>query len=177
MFSQHILDRFRRLGADDHEVQQVETMLCLMDGDATTVLPPEPGLSVDPLTLSPPTSTVGFDSVAEGWAGETIATMAEPPLPGDASTAAPHVSAAQSLPSSGPGQAQPGAHQRYQDLCLLGRGGMGEVRRVVDRALGRTLAMKIAAPPGDVAPVLTGSLPGGGADHRPAPAPGHHPGP
>ncbi len=34
---------------------------------------------------------------------------------------------------------------RYDDLCLLGRGGMGEVRRVRDRDLGRTLAMKIAS--------------------------------
>ena len=66
MFSQHILDRFRRLGADDHEVQQVETMLCLMDGDAATVLPSEPGLSVDPLTGLPGTSTFGLNTSAEG---------------------------------------------------------------------------------------------------------------
>ncbi len=32
---------------------------------------------------------------------------------------------------------------RYEDLGLLGRGGMGEVRRVRDRVLNRTLAMKI----------------------------------
>ena len=32
---------------------------------------------------------------------------------------------------------------RYEDLGLLGMGGMGEVRRVRDRLLGRTLAMKI----------------------------------
>ncbi len=36
--------------------------------------------------------------------------------------------------------------ERYDDICLLGRGGMGEVRRVRDRDLGRTLAMKIASP-------------------------------
>jgi len=34
---------------------------------------------------------------------------------------------------------------RYDDIGLLGRGGMGEVRRVRDRDLGRTLAMKIAS--------------------------------
>jgi len=34
---------------------------------------------------------------------------------------------------------------RYDDICLLGSGGMGEVRRVRDRDLGRTLAMKIAS--------------------------------
>ena len=33
--------------------------------------------------------------------------------------------------------------ERYEDLALLGRGGMGEVRRVRDRVLGRSLAMKI----------------------------------
>ena len=35
---------------------------------------------------------------------------------------------------------------RYEDLGLLGRGGMGEVRRIRDADLGRTLAMKIASP-------------------------------
>jgi len=35
--------------------------------------------------------------------------------------------------------------QRYEDLGLLGRGGMGEVRRILDRDLGRTLAMKVAS--------------------------------
>ncbi len=39
----------------------------------------------------------------------------------------------------------PGGGSRYEDLGLLGRGGMGEVRRVRDRELGRTLAMKIAS--------------------------------
>ena len=35
---------------------------------------------------------------------------------------------------------------RYEDLGLLGKGGMGEVRRVRDRRLGRTLALKIIRP-------------------------------
>ncbi len=35
---------------------------------------------------------------------------------------------------------------RYADRGLLGRGGMGEVRRVSDADLGRTMAMKIASP-------------------------------
>ncbi len=39
-----------------------------------------------------------------------------------------------------------GSAGRYEDICLLGRGGMGEVRRVQDRDLGRSLAMKIASP-------------------------------
>ena len=36
-----------------------------------------------------------------------------------------------------------GSGDRYEDLGLLGTGGMGEVRRVRDRDLGRTMAMKI----------------------------------
>jgi serine/threonine-protein kinase len=36
-----------------------------------------------------------------------------------------------------------GTGERYEDLGLLGAGGMGEVRRVRDRDLGRTMAMKI----------------------------------
>ena len=36
-----------------------------------------------------------------------------------------------------------GTGERYEDLGLLGTGGMGEVRRVRDRDLGRTMAMKI----------------------------------
>lgn len=35
---------------------------------------------------------------------------------------------------------------RYEDLGVLGEGGMGEVRRVWDRDLNRKLAMKIAKP-------------------------------
>ncbi|MDP6954773.1 MAG: bifunctional serine/threonine-protein kinase/formylglycine-generating enzyme family protein [Planctomycetota bacterium] len=33
--------------------------------------------------------------------------------------------------------------ERYEDLGLLGTGGMGEVRRVLDRDLGRTMALKV----------------------------------
>jgi len=36
--------------------------------------------------------------------------------------------------------------RRYEDLGVLGQGGMGEVRRIRDRDLGRPLAMKIATP-------------------------------
>ncbi len=36
--------------------------------------------------------------------------------------------------------------ERYQDLCLLGRGGFGEVRRVYDRKLTRVVAMKLLRP-------------------------------
>ncbi|MGK3997031.1 SUMF1/EgtB/PvdO family nonheme iron enzyme [Sorangium sp. So ce1024] len=35
------------------------------------------------------------------------------------------------------------AEERYEDLGCIGRGGMGEVRRVRDRIMGRVLAMKI----------------------------------
>ncbi|WP_437590258.1 protein kinase domain-containing protein [Sorangium sp. So ce1000] len=36
--------------------------------------------------------------------------------------------------------------ERYQDLRQLGSGGFGEVRRVLDRALGRVVAMKLLRP-------------------------------
>ncbi|APR77983.1 serine/threonine protein kinase [Minicystis rosea] len=36
--------------------------------------------------------------------------------------------------------------ERYEDLGLIGRGGMGEVRRVRDRVMGRVLAMKLLFP-------------------------------
>ena len=35
---------------------------------------------------------------------------------------------------------------RYEDLGMLGQGGMGQVRRVKDRRLGRVVAMKIMRP-------------------------------
>jgi serine/threonine-protein kinase len=38
------------------------------------------------------------------------------------------------------------AMQRYVDLGVIGHGDMGEVRRVLDRDLGRTFAMKIFSP-------------------------------
>lgn len=44
-----------------------------------------------------------------------------------------------------PTQPVPGL-DRYEDLGPLGTGGMGEVRRVRDRRLGRTLAMKVVRP-------------------------------
>jgi serine/threonine protein kinase/formylglycine-generating enzyme required for sulfatase activity len=39
-----------------------------------------------------------------------------------------------------------GVLERYVDLGVIGTGGMGEVRRVLDRDLGRTMAMKIVGP-------------------------------
>ncbi len=48
--------------------------------------------------------------------------------------------------SRAPPVADGGSADRYADLGLLGRGGMGEVRMVRDRDLGRILAMKIASP-------------------------------
>lgn len=42
--------------------------------------------------------------------------------------------------------AESGWLARYQDLGVIGRGGMGEVRRVFDRDLNRSMAMKILLP-------------------------------
>ncbi len=68
MFSQHILDRFRRLGADAHEVQQVETMLGLMAREATTRVPPGVGFTEDSFTLSPP-DILGWPGQDRGGVG------------------------------------------------------------------------------------------------------------
>ncbi len=43
-------------------------------------------------------------------------------------------------------EANPVEHERYEDLGLIGMGGMAEVRRVLDRQLNRVLAMKIIHP-------------------------------
>jgi eukaryotic-like serine/threonine-protein kinase len=65
---------------------------------------------------------------------------------GTATTAslAPAPSAEPSAPTSGLIAPAPAPlWERYEDLGLIGRGGMGEVRRVRDRLLGRELAMKL----------------------------------
>ncbi|MCB9766418.1 MAG: serine/threonine protein kinase, partial [Alphaproteobacteria bacterium] len=46
-------------------------------------------------------------------------------------------------PQATPTPDAPALPERYEDLGLLGRGGMGEVRRVFDRKLRRALAMKL----------------------------------
>jgi formylglycine-generating enzyme required for sulfatase activity/tRNA A-37 threonylcarbamoyl transferase component Bud32 len=51
--------------------------------------------------------------------------------------------ASQTRPDLSTGFGTPLAADRYEDLGALGWGGMGEVRRVRDRNLGRTVAMKI----------------------------------
>ncbi len=57
---------------------------------------------------------------------------------GDGSTLPPAHDGAQALPSS-----PEAASFRFEDLGLIGLGGMGEVRRVRDPGLGRTLALKV----------------------------------
>ena len=50
-------------------------------------------------------------------------------------------------PGPAPGSAAPdGVFGRYEVQSLLGRGGMGEVWRVRDPALGRTVALKVLLP-------------------------------
>jgi hypothetical protein len=61
-----------------------------------------------------------------------------------------------------------GREARFEDLGLLGQGGMGEVRRMRDRDLGRTLAMKLIDPVVHGVAGAAGEIRGGGPD----PAPG-----
>lgn len=73
-------------------------------------------------------------------AQQTGRTVVSPPT--DAPSGEP--SAAQGAPAAGVIEPQPAPMwERYEDLALIGRGGMGEVRRVRDRLLGRVLAMKL----------------------------------
>ena len=51
-----------------------------------------------------------------------------------------------SVGESPEGRERAAVWDRYEDLGLLGRGGMGEVRRVRDMALNRTMAMKLIRP-------------------------------
>src|SRR5690349_8231374 len=81
---------------------------------------PDTTLTSGPAQPAPPERTV-VDVPAE--------TVCPEPSPGDAAA-----------------EATPGARvfaDRYEDRGRIARGGMGEVRRVFDHALGRALAMKV----------------------------------
>lgn len=56
---------------------------------------------------------------------------------------APSAAGAPEAPPIEPPDPATGGGARYEDRGPIGMGGMGEVRRVFDRALGRTMAMKI----------------------------------
>ncbi|WP_437743463.1 bifunctional serine/threonine-protein kinase/formylglycine-generating enzyme family protein [Sorangium sp. So ce1504] len=79
---------------------------------------------------------------APGPSGEAPAAAGGAPgLTGDASAAAERRPSAAPPAVHAPVAAWP--WDRYEDLGLIGRGGMGEVRRVRDRVMGRVLAMKL----------------------------------
>lgn len=67
----------------------------------------------------------------------------------DPSATPPTILATRARDAAGPevgGGDEAGREARFEDLGLLGQGGMGEVRRMRDRDLGRTLAMKLIDP-------------------------------
>lgn len=77
MFSQYIFDWFCCFGVDDYEVQQVEMMLCLMDGDVIMVFFLEFGLFLDLLILLFVIFMVGLDFGVEELVGEMMVIMVE----------------------------------------------------------------------------------------------------
>ncbi len=79
-------------------------------------------------------------------------------------------------PLHGAGGQPPISGQRYEDLGLLGTGGMGEVRRVRDVDLNRTMAMKTDPRHSALASRGSGSLRGRGPMFGAAPAPRHRAG-
>ena len=87
--------------------------------------------------LDPPSSsdTMAMDTDVRSDPDETMAWNPPESLPG------------QTLPGEDDGTEElsrtEGQLGRYEDLGLLGMGGMGEVRRVRDNRLRRTMAMKI----------------------------------
>lgn len=68
--------------------------------------------------------------------------------PRDVGCGSPARSIADTRTAEGAPQTRSGVSlpERYEDLRLLGSGGFGEVRRVLDRKLGRPVAMKILHP-------------------------------
>jgi serine/threonine protein kinase/formylglycine-generating enzyme required for sulfatase activity len=95
------------------------------------------------------------EAPSAAWFGgdDTMASEASAPSPTDDGTMetadelprrAPRSPGAGILAEETPLASAAGEDARYEDIGLLGRGGMGEVRRIRDRQLGRTLAMKIA---------------------------------
>ncbi len=87
--------------------------------------------------------TGGGTWVGGTWAGGTLGGEAVGQSPGEALP--PLVDNAS--PRGEPLLTAPVPLERYEDLGPIGRGGMGEVRRVRDLQLGRQLAMKIILPP------------------------------
>jgi len=119
----------------EEDVARLETLL--VSGHATE------GLRLDPSILLAPSGLFTFGERATDTvlapAGSTLGPAdsvlptSRPARPG---APLPHL----------PSQAVPSGPRRYEQINILGRGGMGDVWRVRDRELGRSLAMKIIKP-------------------------------
>lgn len=84
------------------------------------------------------------EGLARGLSLEDILEAATARLPSDEPAAPPRHRAARDQTGPAPVNARPIVGlPRYEDLGRLGAGGMAEVRRVHDRELGRTLALKV----------------------------------
>lgn len=124
----------RELSRPDSPARRLQTSIARPSQDATeTVRRP-----AETFSQTMPWSSVQIlpwsseDDLDPGVPSLQDKTPPAPPLPKDDSLAAEP-------------DAQSGAH-RYEKITLLGRGTSGEVWRVHDRTLGRTVAMKLAHP-------------------------------
>jgi len=107
-----------------------DTLVNAMENTAHTLAPPAPPAPEYEGTLEAqgPMRSIWIDVHQATFDGDMVA------LVGDGEVRPPA------------GRLMGGAGSRYEDLGLLGVGGMGEVRKVRERDLNRTLAMKIIKP-------------------------------
>ena len=92
-----------------------------------------------------PEPTLQTEAVAGAKQGGEEPAGASSTLPGDRAGNGEAPPSQQGEPASDPGvdPAWRSRHERYYDVGRIGRGGMAEVRRVRDHALGRLVAMKM----------------------------------
>ena len=106
-------------------------------------------VALDARLVRLPSETMLAPEVSSARAEDTVALLGEHP-----DSALEHAVTRAASPPVPPGPSRVGELSRYDDLGLIGTGGMGEVRRVRDRRLGRTLALKTIHAPALARPSL-----------------------